>query len=354
MALATEVAVIGAGPAGSTAALTLARHGIDTVLIEASTFGSFRIGETFAPEIADTLAPLGVLPRLETVRIDSYGVRSVWGDPEPQERSHLCHPRRVGWHVDRTAFDQALAQTASDAGAMLLTGTRFKSVEREGGRWRLTLQGQTDLLHAEQIIDATGRRAALSRRVGARRTEGDMLVATAFHFQDIALHDHGAYTLIETGPDGWWYSAPIPGGRAVAMHFSALEVAGRAVARMPTNAQAALTADRHADRSPVAMTRHAAGSSWLEANYGAGWIAVGDAAMTVDPMSGDGVERAVRSGREGAEALLLDRRINGKAVESWAAETRLRFERYARMRAEFYRAETRWADRPFWRWAHNL
>ena len=67
-------------------------------------------------------------------------------------------------------------------------------------------------LRARVLIDATGRATHLARWVGARRIVFDRLVGVATLFGEIDTSREG-YILVETTPDGWWYSAPVLGTR---------------------------------------------------------------------------------------------------------------------------------------------
>lgn len=344
MAPDCQVAVLGGGPAGAAAAIALARRGIDVLLVEPDDYVAPRIGESFPPAIADLLAELGVLQALSPLRLDSYAVRAAWGDPEPVDQSHIAHPRGVGWHVDRARFDAALAAAAIAAGARR-SPARFIDAHAAAVGWRLTLDRRE--ITAARVIDATGRRAAFARRQAARRIQADSLSAAAFRLA-APLDRIRAYALIETAPDGWWYSAPVPNGGAVAVFFSD-------PATLRTADPAALLADApmtaaRLDGLPLGSPeRHAAGASRLDLAAGSGWLAVGDAAMTFDPMSGDGVCRALRSGLDAAAHLAADR-----DPAAWTAGLAERFDAYARHRAGFYALERRWPDRPFWQWAHDL
>src|SRR5262249_57907906 len=77
------------------------------------------------------------------------------------------------------------------------------------------------------LVDATGRAAWLARRQGARRVACDRLVGVVGVFPTAgALPDRR--TLIEAGPDGWWYSALLPGQRLVAAYMTDADLLPRA------------------------------------------------------------------------------------------------------------------------------
>jgi flavin-dependent dehydrogenase len=79
------------------------------------------------------------------------------------------------------------------------------------------------------------------------------------------------------------------------------------------------------------------------------WLAVGDAALAVDPISGSGVVRALSTARAAAEsaASLLDGRTRG-AIEDYEADRDRECTSYLYERAAYYGIEQRWRHAPFW------
>jgi hypothetical protein len=81
-------------------------------------------------------------------------------------------------------------------------------------------------------------------------------------------------------------------------------------------------------------------------------IRIGDAASAVDPLSGHGVFEALGSALAASAAVhtILETPKSAPLARRFYEErTRLAFERFARVGRDFYRMETRWPDRPFWR-----
>ena len=80
-----------------------------------------------------------------------------------------------------------------------------------------------------------------------------------------------------------------------------------------------------------------------------GWVAAGDALMAFDPLSGQGVNAALRSGIEVAEWLLSGRPEQVKGIPAWVERVSTRFNDYQKQRIQTYSHENRWSDLPFWR-----
>ena len=100
-----------------------------------------------------------------------------------------------------------------------------------------------------------------------------------------------------------------------------------------------------ADTEVVVMP---ANSSTLERVTGANWLAVGDAAMAVDPLSAQGIYRALESGIAAAEAIGSEAGEKAQAIQRYEWRVRHAFDAYLRKRLTYYRSETRWRQSVFW------
>lgn len=353
-----DVAVVGAGPAGSATARRLARSGCRVVLLERSRFDAPRVGESLAPPATSLLTELGVWPRFTGLRpLPSYGTRSVWGAPDLQSHSHLVSPYGCGWHVDRVAFDRMLAEAAADAGAELRCATTCVRVDRDGC-WLLSITEDgrpvSEPVRARVLVDATGRAARIGRQSGGRSAVFDRLVGVAALLEGVDVGEEG-FVLVETTPDGWWYSAPTAPGRMVGMLMTDTDVCrglrvssrGRWHERL---AGTRLTSARVAGSVVWGPRVFPAASQRLRrAAHDAQWIAVGDAALAVDPISGSGVVRALRTARAAATTVLA--MLTGdesRPIAAYEAERDRECTQYLRERAQYYSAERRWDSAPFW------
>src|SRR5262249_23709816 len=152
-----DFAVAGAGPAGSLFALLAARGGYRVLLAERSSFDKPRFGETAPPELRATLTHVGLghLGRVPYAS-DAPELVSVWGADRPAARNHIFSAHGPAMHLDRRAFDEALAFAARNAGADLRMGcaVRFVQSSDEG---HLVQLPNRECVRAKIAILATGR-----------------------------------------------------------------------------------------------------------------------------------------------------------------------------------------------------
>jgi flavin-dependent dehydrogenase len=163
-------------------------------------------------------------------------------------------------------------------------------------------------------------------------------------------------THIEAEPDGWWYTAPLPGGwRAVAFHTdSDLPAAGvaadgpAALLRLVPRFLSEVLAGSGFTAGGVGGFC-AAHSAELAPAVGDGWLAVGDSALSFDPLSSQGLFNALYTGLAGAEAV--DRALSGNAdaLPGYAASLCSVRDAYRAHLDAWYGLERRWAERPFWK-----
>jgi flavin-dependent dehydrogenase len=351
-----DVAVLGGGPAGTSAAIQLAKLGRRVVLFERADFEKPRFGETLEPDIRPLLEQLGAWERFQAVpQVPFRSILSSWGGSQLMARSSLLHPLGEGWHVDRARVDCILAETAGEAGAEIHLNSGNCGIVGVNDGWLVT-PTQGSQVHARFLIDASGRGApATAAALPDRRWERlDRLVAVAAWIQDSDTHPHDSDLLLEAVETGWWYLAPQPGGRFVAVYLTdgdllpgggqdALWSAWSAALEKTNYAVQWISRMKGFTNGPNFRTVRADSGASLP-DRGEGWIVAGDAALAGDPLSGSGFIRALRSGAETAAAVdgaLTGNLPPGDATGRWA--------RYRDSRHFYYELETRWPESGFWK-----
>jgi len=340
-----DIAILGAGPAGCAAALTLRRYLPELAIAlvsEAEPTGS-AVGEALSPGALPLMQYLGIQPDFHAVpNVKAGGTASAWGTGEVMERAYLFSGAGHGWLLDRRRFNSWLVDQVHAAGAAVVTARA--RLCGEAGDWHLA--GAT--ITATTIIDATGRAALLARHCGAARVRQDHLVADASWYELGTVADTTPGILVEAGPTGWWYSAGLPQGRAVAMFMTdaALLKQEDPASRL---SMAPATAARLGAWRPTGETAlRPAWSQTLSTVAGSGWVATGDAAAAFDPLSSLGIGFALRSGIEAARVAAADLAQDDGPREAYLDSVRRITADYRRRLTALYRQERRWADAPFW------
>jgi flavin-dependent dehydrogenase len=348
----TTVAVVGAGPAGCAAALTLRRYlpGMPVVLVSAPAGAGPAAGETLSPGVLPLLDYLGLRAGfLDAGHLPAGGTASAWGSSHVAERSYLFTGRGTGWHLDRARFDAWMLEQAQAAGASVVHGRALlQGASRSPSGWLLEVEG-AGTVAARAVVDATGRSAQLARRQGLRPRRDDALVAEIRWYADDEPRRSSEGALVESVPDGWWYSATLPGGRAVAMFMTDSDLLRQSAweARLE---DAPATARRVERWRPDGETAVRAANSQLSPVVATdGWVAAGDAAAAFDPISALGIGFSLRSGMEAARvAVAAAEGDEGEAAAAYTASVTRIYEDYRARHHGIYLQERRWADAPFW------
>lgn len=332
-----DIAVIGGGPAGSAAALTLLRYSkLRVAVVEKGDYTQWRAGETLSPAVQPLLDYLDASSILEAEgQLRNYGMSAAWGSADVVSRDFLFVGAGDGWHLDRNRFDRALAMLVRERGGMLHTSSTLSA----------------EALQARFVIDASGRHASVGRANGAMVRQHDNLTGL------VALFDGGAAstgTLVEAAPDGWWYSTQVPGDRTVVAFMTDADIVRerrlhetetwcRALAE--TTATQRRMAGATLRRPPMS---YPAQSQCLEPLHGDRWIAAGEAAVAFDPLSSMGIGYAIASGIQAARFAAGAVAGNGAHLDLYDADVASHFTTYLDRRRAYYDLERRWTDRPFW------
>jgi len=349
-----DAVVCGGGPAGATFAALLVRHGLSVAVFERERFPRFHIGESLLPWNMPLLERLGVLPELTRNMQTKLGARFYH---HGTERSRIVrfvdgmddrHPS--AFQVKRADFDRILLDNARRSGAAVFEEARVEEVlfdatgrRATGVRVKLAGEATPREVTARVVVDATGRDALLSRKVGGRMRDPLLNRSAAFaHFDTFRRDDGptGGDIIIVTTPDGWWWMIPFSDGSVsvgVVMPSQRFKTRTGSVEALFEAALAATpeVCDRLEGSQRTTEVKAIADYSYKMSSFsGDGYCLVGDAACFLDPVFSTGVLMAMTSGSLAADTVARALATKGRVD---AADFR-RFEKiYRRGVARFTR-----------------
>ncbi len=305
-----DVAIIGGGPAGSICARLLARSGARVSLIDRgnpySSLVELVSGQSrryLEEQLGDSLIEVvGGTEVFQTI--------SLWDTPEPVVWNAILNPWGRGVAVSRSKFDEGLCHAASQAGATVLANTTVTSLDRTPSGWQLFINDDKSrrILHASLLVIATGR--ASGYLLGRNPTIiAPQLALMAHLVAKIIKSDQSLY--LEATRNGWWYAMPDPRGGMFAGYCTKNNTN---IKRRGKSLQALWFEELHHTRLIIDLfdkkvpggpvLGRPASMYHFDKISGARWVAVGDAAFSLDPLSGKGIEFATQSAILAAESLL--------------------------------------------------
>lgn len=283
-----DVVIVGAGPAGSAAAIQCRAGALRVALVERAAFPRDRPGETLHPGVEPLFGRLDVQAAVDAQGFLRHaGVWVEWNRPQRFEPygSDRHGPWR-GFQAWRAQLDAVLLGRARDLGAQVLQPCPVFSPLIEDGR---VAGVHTSLgpIKARCVVDAGGGSHWLGRQLGVRlRRYSPRLFVRYGYFssEDGQAQEAPSFRAL---PDGWQWIAAVGSGRS---HWAQLSWTGSTPERC---APPALPGE-----SCMQQPVRTADVSWriLERVAGPGFFAAGDSAAVLDPASSHGVLRAIMSG----------------------------------------------------------
>ena len=344
----SDALVAGTGPAGALAALELARAGFRVVIAGG-------VGAT-SPKIGESLPGVG-LRLLRSLRIDDSefgtvhrrigGNLSCWSSEDLDATDFFCNPDGPGWRLSRHRFDACLLSAATAAGVTHIP-FHVDTVVRNRGVWEARLKSD-DSVVSRWLVDATGRNSVLARKLGITRIR-DRGLAALYSFGSSQRAETFDRTLIEAVPEGWWYGAVLPEDKGLlVLHVRPQDA--RVVRREWSEAVDRTRFIREffprvGFREHVSVTD--AGGSRLQSFNGSNWVACGDAAMSFDPLSSQGIYTAMYSGLSAARAIIASEGGDLSALPDYARRLDDIGRVYRARLTSSYGLVRRWQNAPFW------
>jgi flavin-dependent dehydrogenase len=356
-----DVFIIGDGPAAATVALILVRSGISVTLIGLPYSNNILFGETLTPDIKTYLIQLGIWNDfLNDEHLQSSGNLSSWGEKNIRENNFIYHPNTYGWHIDRLKFNQMCINAAKREGALYLN-SKIETVNKNCDntfniKLRKSNNSKTDF-SADFIVDATGRARWFSSRQGILSWAFDNLCGYVCFLSARIKGDDDSMTLIESVPNGWWYSALLPKNIRVTSFFTNYNLS---ISKFVKTIEGWKKIMQDTDYIKVIINKYnyniisgphimISNSTRLEKVIGENWLAAGDAAITFDPLSSNGILTAIRDSISASDAIIKYLKGKDGRLEEYNKRIITNFADYIKKRYYYYNLERRWSDYDFWK-----
>jgi flavin-dependent dehydrogenase len=314
-----DVAIIGGGPAGSTAATLLAQAGRRVIVCEREKFPRFHIGESLLPFSIQTFDRLGVREKLDRTFLPKFGgeimapcgtrgMKFYFKDGYRSERDRA-------YQVTRSDFDKLLLDHSRENGAEVHEETEVKVVNFVADGVKIDIENSNSArstIEARYLLDCSGRQTTLGSFFNLKKTYDHLQKFSVFaHYENIDRLPGRDATLIRMVRelDRWFWMIPLTDARTsvgVVMDtatFRATKLAPQAalekfIAEQPVMSERMKSAVRV---SPV----YSAGdySYRNKKLFGDRWLLAGDAAGFIDPVFSSGVFLAIMSAEKAADTL---------------------------------------------------
>ena len=333
---AFDVAVVGAGPAGSAAAIGLAQRGYEVALIEKKSFPREKLcGDFINPINWPLFRELGVeheVLALPHARVSGFRITTTAGREAVAQFTASEHGRSLGLGLRRAYLDQILLERAAALGVTVFQGRRLVDLSRAAQVWRLRSDGG-EKWQAKIVIGADGRNSWVAPRLGLnkRAAVGGRSVAFQCRLEyagaidgkvEIHLFPGGYAGLVGLG-DGTVNLCLAVDKRTLPRERSAEFVFARILPHNPFLRDILKRSEIMSELRSVYPVHFPSRRC-----YGDRALLVGDAARVSEPVTGEGIFFAIRSGlmaAQAADGALCRGDLTAASLESYRQSCRLAF-----------------------------
>jgi flavin-dependent dehydrogenase len=359
----TDVLIVGGGPAGAAAAISLLNYNndISVTVIEQSDLANRRVGEHVSAGIFGLLnyLNLGQADFGQDCFVPTYGNTSYWGTDQPILRDSIFTTEAASFQLDREQFDLTLLKIVSERGGNVFPRAKCTQfIQLAEGPWQISLRhpvSGTFVITAKFLIDASGRQAYVCRQIGVSTRKEDQLMGVGAFLQ----FDKGRVlqqdVLLETVENGWWYSAALSPDSMTIVFFSDADIISKNEFHkvdvwykllQETRQMKQFVKGSYADEPMWVRSAH---SQISNAADRVNFLAIGDAAASFDPISSMGIGFAITSACHAAAIVKSELTTHDpKRIAAYQIDVERNFENYHTLRRKIYQQERRWPLSDFW------
>jgi flavin-dependent dehydrogenase len=339
-----DVVIVGGGPAGCSSALSLIARGCSVAVISKQNRRE-KPTETSAPGLKHLLRSLKAEAALSACE-PCFGVVSDWGRKAPVLQPGMVSPFGHAWFVHRSRFDSCLQQMVCDRGVLWLQAEAKEAIFNARG---VLVETTGQPVQARWLIAANGSPSWTANVTQQQLVNIDSLIAFWTHLP-ITLADR--LLSVETTNYGWWYLCPGDGAGVFACCVTD-SLGARATGMQQVSSWneqfQGTNLFRQLGGAPAEIINIiSASTASLPHKFGKTWIAVGDAAVKLDPLGSSGIATALDSGRRAGQAVAEVLQGNTAGLENYARWSSGLVEEFVGQREQLYAIERSKRVDGFW------
>ncbi|NHN25980.1 NAD(P)/FAD-dependent oxidoreductase [Flavobacterium jejuense] len=362
-----DVVIVGAGVAGCATALAIKKvnKSLRVAIIERnkSIENPFKIGETLPPQTSKQFQNLNIWEAFLSCNFSSsYGTSSLWGSNELYTNEYIFSPYGYGWNLDRNRFDQFMMEQAKLKAVDFYFNTSCVSSELENSQWQLECESDFKkvFVTASFVVDASGKKAAFSTLQGIKKVKSDKQVGI-YRFYDVKQDNEVKVKegiVVETNENGWWYSATLPNHKLVLGYMTDSDLANDLKIKSAANFDTLLQETKITRERTISFKTKttpflvAAQTQYLSTSVGEGWLAVGDAASSYDPISSLGIYKSLVMSQWASFAIIDSLKKVENGLKKYNHLIKQDFQLYEEKRLGYYQQEKRFSEAIFWKRRH--
>ena len=332
-----DVAIIGGGPAGSTAATLLVKAGRRVIVFEREKFPRFHIGESLLPFSMQTFDRLGVREKLDATFMPKYGgeIAAACGTKGVKFyfKDGFRSQRDRAYQVTRSDFDKVLLDHSRENGAEVREETEVTRLAFDDDRVKIDTEsadGMKSSIEARYLLDCSGRQTMLGGLFDLKQTYDHLRKFSVFaHYEGVERLSGKDATLIRMvrGLDRWFWLIPLTETRT-SVGVVLDSAAFRKEKLLPETAlekfiaEQPLMVEKMKNATRVTSVYSASDFSYRNRRLaGDRWLLAGDAAGFIDPVFSSGVFLAIMSAERAADTLdevLRDETRRGRVFKKYS------------------------------------
>lgn len=351
-----DVIIIGNGIAGVTLAMLLQRKGIPFVLLyRQEEKEAFALGETLPPSAMPLLNDLQLLSIFEeNAYRKTYGYHSMWGSSKVTDINFFHqNPYKNGLKINKQQTLQHLREIIKEN--MISYSKGFEIIhETYGNTVVLAKNDGVKIIQGKILVDATGKNRAVLQKLNVKSNIHDELVALSCHIPKIKHPKLTHEVYVESFKEGWGIVSALNETENICTIFT--HKGNEILSKLKDVSQwKSVLSETMYLKDFLQETNQAkfkggnANSSVATQIAGSNWLALGDAAMSFDPLSSHGITNAIYTSSIAAKTIakkLLE--ADTEAFPEYDRTMKIIFQQYIQSKNQLYQQETRWKTEPFW------